>query len=342
MNPTWSDLFRRNAAYKILSLAIAVLLYLVASAQNNPRSSGTATVRATFLRLPNRLAEPPDAAATLSVRLVGPPPLHEAARAGLRAVVDASEAKPGRNRLPVRFVLPPGVEGAIEVDAPALADFVLENKFERDISVDVWFDQTNPPAGYEYGATVVRPERCTVAGLKRAVERVARVVARLDGGTSVVGPIDREVGVVALDDGGKEVVGVEIRPTRVRFKQTLQRVAATRNLVLNPVFRGQPAAGFRLAGYRFEPPTVGVRGNVTALTTLTSIDIAVDVEGLEAQTSRSVGIELPRGVQRIDQSPIRIIVNIQPETASLSTKTRTGPDETATGNQTTPPRVPAP
>lgn len=342
MNPTWSDLFRRNAAYKILSLAIAILLYLVASAQNNPRSTSTATVRATFLRLPNRLAEPADAAATLSVRLVGPPPLHEAARAGLRALVDASDAKPGRNRLPVRFVLPPGVEGAIDVDAPALTDLVLETKVERDVPVDVWIDQTNPPAGYEYGATVVQPSRCIVAGLKRSVERVARVVARVDGGTAVVGPIDRELSVVALDDGGKEVIGVEIRPARVRFKQTLQRAAATRNVILNPVFRGQPAAGFRLASYRFEPPTVVVRGNATALTSLTSLDIPVELDGLRALSNRAVAIALPRGVQRMDQNAVRLILDIQTETSPPPSEPRTGAEQTPAVNPPPPTRTQTP
>jgi len=185
---------------------------------------------------------------------------------------------------------------------------------------------------------VVQPSRCIVAGLKRSVERVARVVARLDGWTAVVGPIDRELSVVALDDGGKEVAGVEIRPARVRFKQTLQRVAATRNVVLNPVFRGQPAAGFRLAGYRFEPPTVAVRGNASSLTALTSLDIPVDLGGMRLNTTVPVTVSLPRGVQRIDRNPLRLILEIQSEMAPLPLSPRTGPEQPPAENQA--PRTP--
>ena len=312
MNPIWRDIFRRNASYKILSLAISVLLYFVASAQNNPRSTSVATVRATFLRLPGPLAEPTDAAATLSVRLVGPSALHEAARAGLRAMVDASDAKSGRNRLPVRFVLPPGVEGAVDVDGPQVLDIVMEAKVEREVPVEVWFDQSNPPAGFEYGSAVVEPRRCTVAGLGRAVERVARVAARIDDGAAVVGPIDREVSVVALDDGGMEVSGIEIRPQRVRFKQALQRVAVTRTLVLNPRFSGKLAPGQRLSGYRFDPETIVVQGGNTAQYRAASLDVPISLDGLSATETRPVSIPLPDGIRRIGNTEVRIRLEISP------------------------------
>lgn len=335
MNGSLSEWIRRNAAYKILSLAIAVLLYLVASAQSNPRSTSTATVRATFLRLPNRLAEPAEATATLSVRLVGPLPLHEAARAGLRALVDATDAKPGPNRLPVRYVLPPGVEGAVEVEGPPTTDIVLENKEERSLPVDAWFDQSEPPPGFEYGNVVLEPNRCTVSGSKRQIERVSKVVARIEKSPEDAATVDREVAVLAVDDSGREVPGVDLRPARVRFRLPLQRASLVRNLVLNPRLVGRTATGFRLKAYRFDPPTVAVRGNAVALLQRMTLDVPVDIGGLRRSVTREIAIPLPRGFQRTEKLPVRLEITIEPESLPVEP---TGPEDSS-GN---PPAQPAP
>ena len=164
---------RRNWEYKLLSLVLAVLLYVIASTQRNPSRTSSVTVQPEIVGLAENLAVkvPPKAE---PVTLTGPTDELELVRkSGLRATVNATGAGPGKSFLSVAYVLPEAVRGRVAVEARPTIEVELEARIEKEVPVRVLFEN-QPPAGFAYQPPKAQPERVKVAGLASEVERVER------------------------------------------------------------------------------------------------------------------------------------------------------------------------
>lgn len=304
-------LVRRNFGYKLISLAVAILLYGVAYTQQNPRTSHQVYVTPEVRGLNKNMVvkEPPPG---FMVTVNGPAPAVEALRdQGIKATVDVSGIPPGTLRLPVRYDLPTVLRSQVEHSGPQVVTLTLEPKVRRQFGVDPIFEN-KPPTGFVYTEPIATPRQVHVAGAEANVSRVARVVAIVDADQEA-GAIHQTVDLVAQDRGKNVVEGVEIQPAQASVQIGLRQVPASRRLLLSPVFIGRPAPGFRVVSLAFDPQSVNVEGPQELLEDRTSLNVSIDQEGLSKDTTRTVTVTPPAGLRIVGSAKVTVTLRVQPE-----------------------------
>lgn len=286
-------LLRRNWEYKLLSLVLSILLFVIASAQRNPSRTSTMTVVPEVIGVPAELAvkTPPRAE---QLTLTGPiEDLELVRKQGLQLKVNARGSGAGRNALPVSYELPPSVRGRVSVETPPMLEVELEARIERSVPVRVLFEN-QPPPGFEYETPRATPEQVTITGLASDVAQVERVIALLDNAGSS-GAVRREVPVVAQNHNQQVISQVSLKPNRVQVELLLRQAPAAKTLVLSATFTGEPTPGVRLSGYQFSPSTVVVRGEPLTLSKLSSLSVSVPLAGLVGNETRTIALKPPPG-----------------------------------------------
>lgn len=318
---------RRNVGYKLFALVLSVMLYYVASAQQNPTGVRDQYVQPEIARLPGSLivAEPP---ALIPVKVSGKETaLLQLDKKTLRATVDGTSVKPGVNRLPVTLSLPPGV--TLVNTPPPLATFTAERKEEQPYAVDAMLSGA-PPAGQEYGQAIASPGNVVVQGLTADLKRVARVVAFVERQQDE-GTVERVVEVYAEDLQKRRVENVEIVPARVTVTAKLRVVPTTKNMVLTVKTVGIPAPGYSVASYEIEPNQLLVRGSMEALSAQSSIAVPVDVTGATETFTKSVTLIFPPGMgSHRAVPPVRVRVVVVPVTTTVGNTEATPAPSVAT------------
>lgn len=304
------DAMRRNFAYKLLSLAISVLLYMVASAQNNPRTSLRIAVRPTLVGAPAELGLAPESP-PVSVVLTGPAPAVEAARTAVKALLDGKDAKPGRFRLPVRFQIPSPSETGVRIEGPPRAECVLEARQMREWPLSIEWG-AGIPADPAVAANVrASPPAVRVLGWPHDLDRVARVVVQVptaqstEASTATVRPS-------VVDAAGKPVDETTVQPETVRLWIPDRRPIARKRFVLSPVVSGSPATGWRVTSIEFDPPTVVLAGDVDTLATRTAVEATVPIDGMREELRGTTTVSAPAGTRVEGDPTIRVLVKAAP------------------------------
>ncbi|MBC7805389.1 MAG: hypothetical protein H7145_04490 [Akkermansiaceae bacterium] len=303
---------RRNIGYKLFALVLSVMLYYVASIQQNPRVTRDQYVQPEVMQLPATLVikERP---ALIQLTVSGTESeLAQFEKEPLNALVDGSLVKPGLNRLPVMVSLPKGV--SLNNASLPIALFSGELKDKRPYTVDVDFSGT-PPAGQEYTDPSSKPGDVIVQGLSEDLKRIGRVVASVEREGDEL-TIERSVDLYAEDNQRRRVEGVEIVPSKVQVRVNLRPVPRTKIMFLSVKLDGTPAQGYRIASYSDPSPNqIVVRGAVEALSAQSSIPLRVDIAGIKETITKTVTVTLPPGMSPQQALPlIQVRVIVEPET----------------------------
>jgi YbbR domain-containing protein len=326
---------KRNLGYKILSLALGILLYAVAFAQQNPRTSGDVYVQPDVVNIPQDMAvksQPPGAMVSVS----GPIAAVQAFRAqSIKAVVDLSDGKAGRNTVPIRYRTE---ATGVVVSGPQNMSVTLEKRRKDSWTVDALFDLT-PPPGYSYAA-VVEPRRVVVTGLTSDVLQVSRVVAIVnapDSGSAISQTVD----VVAQNNKNQIIDTVTIDPPRVKVTLNLRATPVQKTLLLSANITGTPAPGYAIVGYSFDPSSVTVSGMQTLLADRSSLTVPVDVAGLSQSTTRTVTVPMPAGLTPENGKAVRATVRFEVRPVTIVSPPTPIPSASpATESSPTPPAKP--
>jgi YbbR domain-containing protein len=300
---------RRNLGYKLLALFGAALLYLIASAQQVSLAPVEVFLQPEVVNVPESvvLTRAPKGE---SVSVTGPASLIEAFRAQpIKATVDARDAQPGINRLPLTYNIPDSVRGRLQISGPKELRVAFEAPEEKTLPVEVLFENA-PPPGFEFKAPIATPRTVRLSGRAEAVDRVTRIVASLDN-SEEPGAVERTVDVVAQDSQDRKVAGIAIQPERVRVQLLLQKTPASKALILSAALSGTPAPGFKVSGYRFSPSSVTVIGDQAVLATLSALELPVSVEGLKATATRRVALTAPNGTKLGDVTAVNVTIDIR-------------------------------
>jgi YbbR domain-containing protein len=304
-------LLRRNFGYKCLSLGFAIVLYWIASGQQNPRiTQSLPSVELFVTGLPATLVmRAPTPEEMISVS--GPAAAVDAFRAQQRkATVDLTQAEPGTHSYPIQYNLPPGYGNDLVVTGPQMVQISLERKARQTFYVDVLFDNT-PPAGYAYTDPRATPDQVVVEGSASDLARVQRVVASLNNAGSP-GALSSDVTLVAQDKNLQPVDGVTLTPKQARVTLNLKRAPATKTVVLSADLNGTPASGSFINNYNFWPPTLKVSGPPDLLSSRSSLSVPVDVDGIHQSVTRMVTVQPPAGLTIVGSlSAVRLRLDVK-------------------------------
>ncbi|MCS7172510.1 MAG: CdaR family protein [Armatimonadetes bacterium] len=300
---------RERTLYRILSVGIAVILWYLVTASQNPEMERVIGTELTLRNLPPDLAVV-RAPRRVDVRVRAPrATLAELGPRSVVAWVNLADSEPGEYRLPVRVDTPARVR-VVEV-VPEQATVVVDALTQRQLPVEVAL-HGRAPQGMRVERPEVRPARVTVSGPRSVVQRARRAVASVDL-SGVQNTQTVTIRVRILGDGGEEIQGVEVRPSQVQVRLVVQEALLTRLVPVVPEIRGNLPAGTRIALVEVQPPLLRVWGPEEAVARLVALSTEpLEVRDLHGEARYTVRVQLPNRVRPEGPSEVSVRIVVLP------------------------------
>ena len=300
---------RQNLGYKILALALAVVLWAKVNGDRNPNiKTPVGFVKVDYMLLPSGLVLT-DAPARIQVSATGP----QSALRGLnvsqlKAVVDLSDAQPGTRDFPIDISGPPDVADKVRL-SPTQIKVKIETFARKSLKIDVSLEGV-PPLGFSFGAAVADPPAAVVSGRSSLVDQVRRLNVSVSPGAAQSHG-DDYYPVVALDAGGNEIKGLTIEPTRVSAKLELVEAQATKSVIVSPTIVGQPPHPLKVISIGVYPSVVTIFGRPNSIVSIGTIGTdPIDIGGATDTITRTVSLRAPPAVRSTDVRSVKVIVRI--------------------------------
>lgn len=311
-----------NVGLFLLSLALALLIWMVAVREENPIDERwfTAPVPIEFQNQPEgmELYNPSHTQVNVAVR--APVSLLEELQIQeFEAVVDLSGLEEGEHRLPVTVAVDrqPALVRNVQ---PEVVTLHLESVVEEQVPVNVRLTGSTA-VGYVSRRHTVEPLTVTVRG---PVSFVAQV-ATASGEISVEGArsdVEQDVELQPLDAEGEVVPNVELEPSQVSVTVPVEQLSGYSDLGVVPTLDGEPASGYRISSIEVEPSAVKVYGRREVIEALSGVirTQALSIEGAQQDIEEEVLLDVPQGISLIEmRDPIVTVrVRITPQEGSLT------------------------
>lgn len=243
----------------------------------------------------------------------------------LTATVDLSDAEPGDGEYRVERIDPPEVNVKWGRAGTVLVTLDRTVRVERLVEVESY----RPPDGLEFTGANVQPETVALEGPESQVQNIQRVRVQIDLGGSAYKPGASYSAKVEVLGESKLLPLVTVTPEQVMVRPVLSPTLGRRSVLVSPVWKGQPATGFRVIGVDVNPVAVDVRGDTKALRSIETVETSpVDVSGLSQNRSFVVNLVPPRGV-RVEARTVtvRVLVAPLPTPPSEPSPTSGGPGQ---------------
>jgi YbbR domain-containing protein len=227
----------------------------------------------------------------------------------VRAVVDLAGAEPGAKAYAVE-VLGPWRPGLAFSPARGIVEMHLERKLRREFDVQI-FAVGTPPESYTFDGATILPERVEVSGPESVVPRVQTVRAVLDL-TELMPNRSIEVVLEPLGEENRPVPLVTIEPSTVQIRPAVSIGPSRRELLVTPVFIGQPPFGHRVTGYSVSPNEIATTGESSDVSRLTTVDTEpISLDGLTSDRVFRVRLRLPEGLASTVGDEVTVTVRVR-------------------------------
>jgi len=236
----------------------------------------------------------------------------------VRAIMDLSGLGEGEFTVPIQIQI--GIRPVeIRSYTPRSATVQLQTLETRSFNIRV-INQGAVAVGFQSNPAELSETSVLVSGAKSFVGLVSevRAVVKL---TDAKTDINQTITLQAVDANGSVVKDVSLSPEKITITQKVVERGGYRNVVVKVVTNGQPAPGFRLSSIPVYPPTVTVFSSDPALIDAlpgyietNPIDLSKKTDSFEEE----IGLNLPAGIQVIDDPSVLVRVEITPIITSLS------------------------
>jgi len=236
----------------------------------------------------------------------------------VRAIMDLSGLGEGDHTVPIQVQV--GIRPVeIRSYSPRSASIQLQTLETKSFDIRV-INQGSVAVGFQSNPAELSETSVMVSGAKSYVELVSevRAVVKL---TDAKTDINQTITLQAVDANGSVVKDVSLSPEKITVTQKVVERGGYRNVVVKVVTNGQPASGFRLSSIPVYPPTVTVYSSDPALidalpgyVETNPIDLSKKTDSFEQE----IGLNLPDGVQVIDDLSVLVRVEITPIIGSQS------------------------
>lgn len=316
---------RDGVLLAIASLAVAVLLWLQVSRQAQPSKQRDLQVPLELRNLPDDLVVVSPKPTTVSIVAEGGDDLLTTIQPReLAAFVDLAEASEGRRNWRVQWSAPNRYMPYLTL-SQSQVNLTLARKKTIEKSVQVVRYGVLPrDLLSDDGDDQVEPRQVSISGSEQDVARVDRAIASLDL-TKVRINGAYPVKVQIIDKDGKTIGGLRPEPETVTIRPVIAAAPADRGLLVVPVWRGQPAFGFRVKDYEIIPKQVLLKGSPDVVNGFSTVSTEpIDLTGLKSTTVVTSKLKkLPQraGTLQADSVKVRIVI----EAAPIEPSTDPGP-----------------
>jgi YbbR domain-containing protein len=236
-----------------------------------------------------------------------------------RATVDLRDVQPqpggAPTVVPVRLI---AADPRIQVIdyRPQQVAVRLDRVIQR--TVPVFVDRGVIPEGVVLGEATTDVNTVTVRGASSLVERVHEAVARVSIDPNAIN-VDATVPLIPVDDQNQPVQPVDLTPEQVHVRIQVARQRSTRVVPIVPAYSGSLAPGFEPKTVVVTPPAVTLSGEGSVIGQINSIPTQpIALDGRDSAIAVDVGLALPAGVTAVEQSQVRVSIDVQPQRESRS------------------------
>ncbi|MHB1405687.1 MAG: CdaR family protein [Desulfitobacteriaceae bacterium] len=313
------EVLRRNAGYKVASLILAILAWLLVTNQSSDRilNGDQMTVPLVIRNQPFNsivMTKLP----SVRVRLRGNNPSFNVK--DLFAYVDLSGAATGEETYTVNMDAPPGIQ--VQDLQPNKITLQLDTVQEKEIPVQAMITG-DPAEGFVLGNPVLKPSVVNVRGPSTVLATLDKVLVEVNV-AGAAEPLHVSHPVLFRDKGGKPIYGpdpgVEILTASPGIIDVIVPVQpksfANKMIPLRVTSKGAPAAGVVLRSLVPVPVSVQVFGTPDALKGFDSLALGpVDITGISEDKVFQIGTDkvvLPAGVSFAAGTNITVLAQIGP------------------------------
>lgn len=290
-------MLNNNNFYKIISVVLALALWVYVIQAENPMQSKT--ISDVTVQLLNEesltargLALSGEATYTVDVKIQAKKSeLSSISAADLIANADLFGYSMGKNYIPVTVSAPEGV--TILDIKPIKINVVIEERVEvaKPIRVNFVGQFEN---GMEAGQVTTQPEEILVSGAKSEVGAVSHIQADVNTSKLTADGVTIQTKAVAVNSAGDVVQNVRLSSPFIDVSAKLSSVA---EVPLNVEITGSVAPIYEVTAMDL-PEKVKIKGSVQDLAKITSLTAApIDISTVASTSKLPLDITLPEGVE---------------------------------------------
>ena len=326
-----------NLSLKILSVAIAILIWLLVVNADNPIGTKSFVIgdvqllNEAYLDADGKMCMQDDKQESIRVTIkANRKTLDRITASDIKAVADLQQAV-SLNTDPVMVpitvscdkVLPDNIEVT-----PKNLSIHIEDKDTQEFVVNVTTNNTKPDKGYEVGTLTSNPEKLKITGPTSLINKIDKVNASVDvDGTSE--DVTEETDVKIIDKNGEEFTDTDMAYLNISKVSVTARLWKVRPEVrIKAEYEGTPADGYEVESISTTPNVISVAGSDEALSaleeqnnTVTIPSSATDVSGRDSDYEVKINISdyLSQGLKLTSDSSedVFVRVNILPQGSSV-------------------------
>lgn len=279
--------FLNNAAIKITSVVIAVIVWAVIINIDDPYKTRSFTVEVetineSALNSVNKVYEIIEGS-TATVKVKGKKSVvDKLGVSDIRATADLASLS-AVNAVTIQPSLRKIVASDVILECGQVLRVSLENRESKQVKVSV-IASGEPADGYTLGECTAKPNMVEVAGGESAVSQIAsvRVFLNINGATE---DFVKKLVPVAYDGDGNKV-----ESTTLSFSNSIIRVYAQiledKEVPVKVKITGKPASGYEYVSTDCLPEKVEIAGTSRRLSRISSVVIPVDISGMTTASSK--------------------------------------------------------
>jgi len=309
-----------NFATLLLSLALAVSVWIIANQQENPVVNDTLNqpIPIEISGLADGLIISNDYTTTTRVSLraqqntwLSLSPEDVVVTANLDGLA------PGTHQVPLDIDVV-NTRAAVDSARPNQIRIIIEELAEEEFDLQL-ITEGVPASGFEVADTIFEPDTVVITGPKSLIDSITEVevMATIE---DLRNDFVDDLQVIVVNEQGEEVSGVTVTPSRVATRIPISQQPGVRDFAIQVPTIGQPADGYFFTGISVSPNIVTLEGSPTTINSLGSTieTQSIDLSNLATNVDLTVALDLPPGVQPAEGQPgtVDVVVSITPQQGS--------------------------
>ena len=315
MQKQWNLLADRLGTL-VLSVVLALIIWLIASNQQNPIIQQTFEETLTVRGLTGSVA-PLDDLSDIPIQVTVRVPENsiEAFRnSDFAAYIDLADLEPGSHDVPVQ---PSGVVDP-QVKIVSFQPPELHIDLDEVITKALTFEPTitgKPADNYIALDAITEPFTVTISGPATWVDEVTSATTIIELNDAKSQLVVEEAPIELLNARGEAVSQVNADPEAVeKVVVPIEQRAGRKEVAVRPVLDGEPAAGRRLSSVRVTPSTVVLEGEGDVLAQVPGFveTVNLSLEGATENIEERIELVLPEGVTVQGGNSVIITAGVTP------------------------------
>ena len=302
--------FLKNIDIKLLSLFLAIILWLYIAGGENPTVENFIDVSLTQTNLGKGLVIK-EFPTNVSVGIKGPKNIiNNISSHQINGIVNFSEiSKEGLYKLKVE-VAPPKKTQITRI-IPSEIKIEIEKVLTKEVEIEYSLIGV-PEKGYSLtNEPQFNPSKAKLIGAQSVLENTKQIICAIDI-SGIKEDLSKKLQVKAIDINGNEIKEVKIEPDIVEVSIFLTRGYPEKQLTVKPKIIGKPAPGYYISEILSNPDEIKIFGNYSKISNIEFLEtIPIDVNGITKTLSVKVPPALEEGLNIVEGEVELIEVNIQ-------------------------------